>query len=106
MELKCLHCGYEFDGSAELDELGWHSSCPECGCSFDVDVYGCDGENHNCQQAIEWNNVNWFTSSIGFCDVCWQKLCSNLADYEIEKLYFACDAGNREAIDKVVEATK
>lgn len=38
MKLKCLHCGYEFDGSIEKDELDWHSSCPECGCSFDVDI--------------------------------------------------------------------
>lgn len=38
MKLNCLHCGHEFDGSITKDELGWHSSCPECGCSFDVDV--------------------------------------------------------------------
>ena len=38
MKLKCLHCEYEFDGSIDKDELGWHSSCPECECSFDVDV--------------------------------------------------------------------
>ena len=38
MKLKCLNCGHEFDGSIGKDELGWHSSCPECECSFDVDV--------------------------------------------------------------------
>lgn len=38
MKLKCLHCEHEFDGSITKDELGWHSSCPECECSFDVDV--------------------------------------------------------------------
>ena len=37
MKLKCLHCGYEFNGSIEKDKLGWHSSCPKCECSFDVD---------------------------------------------------------------------
>lgn len=38
MKLKCLQCGHEFDGTIECDELGWHSACPECGGSFDVDA--------------------------------------------------------------------
>lgn len=38
MKLKCLHCEHEFDGTISYDDLGWHSSCPVCGASFDVDV--------------------------------------------------------------------
>lgn len=38
MKLRCLSCGHEFNGSIELDNLGWHSVCPECDSSFDVDV--------------------------------------------------------------------
>lgn len=38
MKLQCLNCYHEFDGGISLDELGWHSVCPECGSSFDVDV--------------------------------------------------------------------
>ena len=38
MKLKCLHCEHEFEGTISYDEFGWHSSCPECGCSFDVDI--------------------------------------------------------------------
>lgn len=38
MKLKCLHCDHKFDGTISYDKLGWHSSCPECGASFDVDV--------------------------------------------------------------------
>lgn len=38
MKLKCLQCNHKFDGVIEKDDLGWHSSCPECGGSFDVDV--------------------------------------------------------------------
>ena len=38
MKLKCLNCDYKFDGDISYDELGWHSMCPECGSSFDVDV--------------------------------------------------------------------
>lgn len=38
MRLNCLNCGHEFDGSITKDNLGWHSSCPNCNGSFDVDV--------------------------------------------------------------------
>lgn len=34
----CPNCGNVFAGSIDLDELGWHTSCPECRVSFDVDV--------------------------------------------------------------------
>lgn len=38
MKLTCLNCWHQFDGDVSLDELGWHSVCPKCGSSFDVDV--------------------------------------------------------------------
>lgn len=38
MNLKCLQCGHKFDGSISHDKLGWHSTCPECGGSFDLSV--------------------------------------------------------------------
>ena len=38
MKLNCLHCGHEFDGTISKDKLGWHSNCPKCSGSFDVDV--------------------------------------------------------------------
>ena len=38
MKLTCLQCGNEFEGTVSKDDLGWHSVCPECGSSFDVDV--------------------------------------------------------------------
>lgn len=37
-ELTCMNCYHVFEGTISLDELGWHSTCPECGASFDVDV--------------------------------------------------------------------
>lgn len=62
MELKCLHCEYEFDGSISKDELGWHSSCPECGCSFDVDIP--DGR---IVMAFAWDETDeYFTDD--WCD--------------------------------------
>lgn len=39
MKIKCLQCGYEFElESASNDELGWHTICPECEGSFDIDI--------------------------------------------------------------------
>ena len=38
MELKCLQCEHVFEGAISKDVLGWHSSCPKCGGSFDVEV--------------------------------------------------------------------
>ena len=64
MKLNCLHCGHEFDGSITKDELGWHSSCPECGCSFDVDVP--DGK---IVMAFAWDETdeyftdNWYDNN-------------------------------------------
>ena len=55
MKLKCLHCGYEFDGSIAKDELGWHSSCPDCECSFDVDV-----PNGRIVMAFAWDETDEF----------------------------------------------
>lgn len=57
MELKCLNCGHEFDGSISKDTLGWHSSCPECECSFDVDV-----PNGRIVMAFAWDETDeYFT---------------------------------------------
>lgn len=38
MKIKCLHCGHLFEGSVSHDDLGWHSLCPKCNQSFDVDL--------------------------------------------------------------------
>ena len=33
----CPHCGEEFAAPIIFDSLGWHTSCPRCEGSFDVD---------------------------------------------------------------------
>lgn len=39
MEIKCLQCGYEFEfNGASKDDLGWHTTCPKCDGSFDIDI--------------------------------------------------------------------
>ena len=38
MTVLCLNCGDFFDfTAASYDELGWHTSCPCCKASFDVE---------------------------------------------------------------------
>lgn len=34
----CMNCQKKFEGELSLDTLGWHTACPLCGASFDVDV--------------------------------------------------------------------
>lgn len=37
--VKCMNCNTEFFlKSASCDDLGWHTTCPLCGCSFDIDI--------------------------------------------------------------------
>lgn len=55
MKLNCLHCGHEWDGCISHDELGWHSLCPECGRTFDVDV-----PQGRIVMAFAWDETNEF----------------------------------------------
>ena len=44
--VKCLNCEHEFILSGlSHDELGWHTACPKCGGSFDVDIAEYREEN-------------------------------------------------------------
>ena len=39
MKLCCQSCGHEFEGLIFKDDLGFHTVCPICESSFDVDFY-------------------------------------------------------------------
>lgn len=42
MIVKCLQCGHEFElQGASRDTLGWCTTCPKCGGSFDIDIEDC-----------------------------------------------------------------
>lgn len=62
-------------------------------------VYHCD----HCGVELEWDNVNWFSSSIGFCNLCSDALHSKLSSEEIEQLYNKCERGDNTA-QKVVDS--
>lgn len=36
--MKLEHCGKKFEGTVSRSKLGWHSVCPCCGSSFNVDL--------------------------------------------------------------------
>lgn len=39
MKAKCSNCCYEFDfDTAYQDKLGWHTTCPNCKGSSDIDI--------------------------------------------------------------------
>ena len=77
MKLKCLHCEYEFDGTIAWDELGWHSSCPECGCSFDVDIVKCTCCGKECY-TNEYPEVVFMDGKNIICEEC-------SIDYEMDR---------------------
>ena len=72
MNLKCLNCSHEFEGTITKDGLGWHSSCPKCGASFDVDVpkgriimaFACDDTDEYFTD--EWDDENEIVSYYAF----------------------------------------
>lgn len=77
--------------------------------------YCCDGLSKDCEGRVLWNNVNWFTSSIGFCKHCWANLHKNLSDDELyyspENLYDKCegnfyDPETERAVDRVIKVTQ
>lgn len=46
-QTKCVHCNSAFFlKSASCDALGWHTTCPVCDCSFDVDIELYKGSGH------------------------------------------------------------
>lgn len=49
MKHICPHCDNSFQSKVEYDNLGWHTSCPYCGGSFDIDYtkidFGFDVDN-------------------------------------------------------------
>ena len=69
------------------------------------DIYGCDGLNEDCYGNINFDNVNWFNSGLGFCDCCHKKLFSKIGDRE-EYLYTQCEANDGVAVEEVVSMTK
>jgi hypothetical protein len=57
MKHVCPHCGNNFISKIEYDFYGWHTSCPVCNCSFDVDYskvnFSSDVDRNELEKAVE-----------------------------------------------------
>jgi len=67
-----LNCGHEFDlTGASYDDLGWHTSCPDCKSSFDVDLPHYSAELQGlfdyCR-VVEVKNINGYFDIYYLCD--------------------------------------
>lgn len=65
MKLTCLNCNHVFQGNVSYDNLGWHSSCPKCGASFDVDLPGFSIDNYyllSLDTSVKEPNCNKYTA--------------------------------------------
>jgi len=73
------------------------------------DTYGCDGMNKNCTCITNYDDIWWYTSCLGFCPVCTERLLENLdklSEDDRFELLEDCENGNEEAIDRVVSMTE
>ena len=69
------------------------------------DTYMCDGKSSSCLGEIPYDDVNWFTSSLGFCEHCWGRLHrapQKILDY----CYDECEAGDDEVAEFVIGLTE
>ncbi len=69
------------------------------------DTYGCDGISDGCIGLIPYEEVNWFTSSLGFCDCCNKNLHIKLPSV-YDELYDRCCSGDVDAVKMIVEMTR
>lgn len=77
MLLKCLQCEHEFEGIAEWDELGLHSSCPACGGSFDVDADEYDVapyDGNKVKISVDVDEETPMSATDGFLRVDWSNI--------------------------------
>lgn len=64
LNLQCPNCGHNFMwGSANCDELGWHTSCPICQGSFDIDLP--NGSEH-LQEHFDYCRVDTVINEKGY----------------------------------------
>lgn len=75
MLLKCLHCGYEYEGLAVWDKLGLHSSCSACGCSFDVVEYEAGSyDESKVVISVDVDEETSMSATDGFLRVDWSNI--------------------------------
>jgi hypothetical protein len=62
------------------------------------DFYHCDG----CGITLPWDETNWFTSHIGFCNKCDQRLHKRIPSIILNTCYDECSSNNDEVAAFVI----
>ena len=96
--------GYSLKNANKESIPNWFDTLDEA-IEWAKDTYGCDGLNSNCMGNINVDNVHWFTSGLGFCDCCHDRIFEQIGD-NYEDLYDKCVADDKDAVDKVVSMTE
>lgn len=64
--------------------------------------YCCDG----CGEPVEFDNVYWFTSSIGFCEKCDNLLHKKVPQAVLNFCYDECEGGDNEIAEFICNQVK
>ena len=67
--------------------------------SVEEDTYYCDG----CGKPESYEDLFWFTSSIGFCDKCDTKLHKNVPQSVLDFCYDECEGGDNEVAAFIID---
>ena len=70
--------------------------------SDDSDTYGCDG----CGERFAWDDIHWFTSSIGFCEKCDILLHKKVPQSVLDFCYDECEGGSDEVAEFIVSQVR
>ena len=101
MKTICLQCGHEFKRSYSYDDLGWHTSCPNCCGSFDVDGAIRLDELETWEDIIDaFNTLKIQATRIGM------PICLNTTASNDLELYFHDDYPDRILVDKLISKVK
>lgn len=68
-------------------------------------TYGCDGQSSSCLGEIPFEDVNWFTSSLGFCTHCFGRLHRH-PQKVLDFCYDEVEGGDDSVAEFIVELTK
>lgn len=69
------------------------------------ETYLCDGRNQACLEETPLDQITWFTSKLGFCPHCINRLRRTPAEV-LELLRNECEANNEDCVNFVLEITE
>ena len=82
-----------------MSNYRWFGAPAEVAHNNIGDVYRCD----SCGLEMDYHDMYWFTSSIGFCDYCYNKLHKRVPDIVLEHCYECCESGSADQSNECAE---